>query len=407
LVAGTYSVLLFALVASALAGFLVRKYRGWGFVGFSLLLLAIFRAPVRKLLKVLSRPVTLKAFMRLWVARFFRLAVLAAAIAALFFVRMELRIGGEFVVLPAQNADVRAAVDGIIAEVQADEGDAVSKGTPIVLLSERDLRAELRKLKAQKEETEARLKLLKAGSRPEEIELARTAIGKAEERVRYGRVRLEMDDKLIQDKLISQREFADTREQVAIRDKELEESQRRLHVLLAGSREEEIEATEAEIRRLQAQQQYLEDQIDLLKMTSTIDGLVVTQKLKDRLGEAIRKGKLIAKVHKLKTVTVEIAVPESEIADVKIGQPVVVKARAYPERRFEGCVAAIAPVVSKSEGTRAERIVLVTTRFDNSDFLLKPQMTGNAKIYCGQHRLADLVLRRFFRFIKVEFWSWW
>src|SRR5439155_4844566 len=73
-VAGSYSILLFALVAAALAGFLVTKYRGWGFVGFSLLLLAIFRAPVRKLLKVLSRPVTLNAFMRSWVARFFRLA---------------------------------------------------------------------------------------------------------------------------------------------------------------------------------------------------------------------------------------------------------------------------------------------------------------------------------------------
>jgi hypothetical protein len=34
-------------------------------------------------------------------------------------------------------------------------------------------------------------------------------------------------------------------------------------------------------------------------------------------------------------------------------------------------------------------------------------MTGHAKIYCGEHRLVDIVMRRLIRFLKVEFWSWW
>jgi hypothetical protein len=34
-------------------------------------------------------------------------------------------------------------------------------------------------------------------------------------------------------------------------------------------------------------------------------------------------------------------------------------------------------------------------------------MTGNAKVYCGQQRAIDLVMRRIVRYLRVEFWSWW
>src|SRR5688572_18959869 len=33
-------------------------------------------------------------------------------------------------------------------------------------------------------------------------------------------------------------------------------------------------------------------------------------------------------------------------------------------------------------------------RLNNADDLFKPAMTGTAKIYCGEHRLFDLVTRR-------------
>jgi hypothetical protein len=44
---------------------------------------------------------------------------------------------------------------------------------------------------------------------------------------------------------------------------------------------------------------------------------------------------------------------------------------------------------------------------ENPSLLLKPEMTGNAKIFCGRRRLVDLLTRRVARYIRVEFWSWW
>ena len=142
---------------------------------------------------------------------------------------------------------------------------------------------------------------------------------------------------------------------------------------------------------------------------SPIDGVVTTHKLKEKLGQHVLKGDLIAKVHELKTVTAEIAVSEKEIADVAVGQKVLLKARAYPQRLFEGTVTSIAPTVNKleKEGASGEKTILVTTQLDNAALLLKPEMTGTAKICCGDRRLLDLVTRRLSRYLRVEFWSWW
>jgi len=86
---------------------------------------------------------------------------------------------------------------------------------------------------------------------------------------------------------------------------------------------------------------------------------------------------------------------------------VIVKARAFPERPSEGRVTAIAPVAVKDEEAWRGKVFRVTTAVDNPDLLLRSDMTGTAKIYCGQRRLFDVVSRRLARYVRVEFWSWW
>src|SRR5207247_11381921 len=51
--------------------------------------------------------------------------------------------------------------------------------------------------------------------------------------------------------------------------------------------------------------------------------------------------------------------------------------------------------------------VLVTTEIDNHSRLLKPEMTGQAKIFCGRRRGPELFMRRLARTFKVEVWGWW
>jgi multidrug resistance efflux pump len=138
----------------------------------------------------------------------------------------------------------------------------------------------------------------------------------------------------------------------------------------------------------------------------------------------VQRGDLIAKVFELENVTVQVAVPEREIAGVEVGQNVAVKVRAYPSRIFHGRITRIATTAqalnasasaapgagmlpSAAAGGKSSNVVLVITETDNREGLLKPGMTGVAKIYCGERRFIDLVMRRLSLTFKVEFWSWW
>lgn len=387
---------------------MTTKYQGWGFTIYTASLAVFFRRPLEKTISPVAARVG--SFLRLnKIPLWFRWIIILGGVgASLFFIRMPLKVSGAFSVLPHHNADVHAQVDGMIEEIYVDESDVLKKGEVIARLSDRDYAADLRKTQAEIESKEAELKLLEVGPRKEEIEIARMQVQKTGELSELTQGQLGRDKTLLDRKTISLSEYERTKQDATIREKEFGEAKGKLKVLLAGSRQEEIEALIASIKSLQSHEELVKEQLKLLTVVSPIDGVVTTHKLKEKIGESVKKGDLITEVYELQTVMVEIAVPEKEIGDVSVGQKVFVKARAYPRLTFEGEVIKIAPVATKSaEQWVNDRYILVTTQLDNSAGLLKPEMTGNAKIYCGEYRLFDLLTRRIVRYLRVEFWSWW
>src|SRR6266702_1646938 len=419
LLAGGYSAWLLGWVALMVGGYLTERYQGAGAIAYAGLLGLAFQNPLQRWAARPGFRAWRERVSPRWVPIDGRVRVVllfALVLAALFLVPWELTVSGEFAVAPRHNADVRAEVDGIIAEVYVDEGQRVAAGELVARLADRDYRAELRAVEAQSDEIRARLKMLRAGPRVEErrvaiqnletaetrreharrrleeaerMQAARLAkatadVAVAEERLRYARNDLVRSRALFEGELVSRRALEESQERAAVGDKELaaaraevaavsagdlaltgdlagfrkelavaqkemEEARARLRLLEAGSRPEEIEGAEATLARLLSQRSHLEEQLRLVTVRSAVDGVVTTPKPRERVGQYMKKGDLIVEVHEFTTVRVEIAVPEREIGDVKVGQPVIVKARAFPERPSEGRVTAIAPVAVKDE----------------------------------------------------------
>ena len=170
----------------------------------------------------------------------------------------------------------------------------------------------------------------------------------------------------------------------------------------------------------------MQKQRRMLTVYSPSSGIVATPTLQLRQlhNQFIKKGDLIAKVFDLRTVTAEIVVDEKDIADVEENQRVVLRTRAFPNEEFYGKVNFVSismlgntnagggegpllPVAPSASSANAKRTIIVTTEIENPALLLKPEMTGQAKILCGRKRVLDLVKRRVAHAIKVEFWSWW
>jgi len=469
ILAASYSVFLLGYVALIAGDFLVHRYHAVGAFIYAGLMLTFFRRPLRTALAKTSAVVTRNRF-RMPSGRrpVVILVILVIALVVLLLGRMDLKVAGEFKVLPIRQADVRAAVDGIIEEIYVDEGDRVDKGTRIARLSDRDFNAELRKIEAEISEKHAKLRLLQAGPRREEIALAQdglataqtrleharkryteaqhmhaervirltTTVEKATERLSYAQRFLDMFKELSGRELVALKQVLEAEETVAVRtkehqeaqaelkmaqaddlaeprkalavaEKEEQEAQARLTLLRAGTRSEDIEAAEAEIARLKSQRRYLLEQLELGSVTSPIPGVITTPKPREKKGQHMKKGDLVVEVHELTTISAEIAISEKEIGDIKVGQQVALKARAFPEETFAGTVTSIAPAALKEEQPGRDKIVRVMTETDNRTFRLKPEMTGNAKISCGPRRILELLTRRVARYVRVEFWSWW
>jgi len=398
--AAGFSYWLLTVVFLRFAGWFTTMWQGWGAV-LSAGLLAAVVGSVRG--KPLLRWPT-------WLSprnhRVRLLTFTAALLALLYVLPVDLKVGGEFEVAPRQNADVRAQVEGTIAAVFVKEGERVAAGDTLAQLSDRDIGARLRMAAAQLGEKRAQLRLLEAGPRVEEVEVARLAVAKAEERLRLARQELDRMRALASRDAASREELERAEGAVSLRTTELAEEQGRLRVLTAGSRPDAIAAIRQEIARADAERRQLNEQVGQVWITTPHAGVVTTPKLHQRVGEYVKTGDLIAEVHALEMVAAEIAVSERDIGEVRVGQRGVVRLRAYPDRAFEGRVTAVAPAASDLPGMRG-KFVKVTIELPNPDGLLKPQMTGHARIYCGERRALDVLTRRFRRFVRVEFWSWW
>jgi putative peptide zinc metalloprotease protein len=340
---------------------------------------------------------------RKWMRRVRLLVLAGIAVTVAVLGRMELRIAGPFTVLPVHNADVRPEIEGFIEQIYVTEGDAVRAGDVVARLAAHEQRSDLARTAADLDQARARLRMMQAGPIQAEIEVAQAAVQKAKDRLMYAVTRRDRSNLLAESGVLTQVELEDTQELAVTAQNELAEAQDKLEVVLAGTRQEQIDATKAEIARLEAEQGYLEGQLQRVEVRSPATGIVATpaRQLREMARQQVARGALIAKVYDLETLTVEITIPEKEIADIHVGYPVNFKASAYPNRTFHGKVTSIATTAG------SDKTILVTTEVDNRSLLLKPGMTGRAKVLGGERRISELMTRRLARTVKVEFWSWW
>lgn len=398
-VAATFSYWLLTNFVMYLGRTLTHHYQGWGFIAFAGLANLALGNPLKKVLP--AEPVRLAAIPR----RVKTLTLAAIALVLLAVVRINLTASGDLRILPAQNADVRAPIEGLIERVYVDEGAHVATGDTIVRLAARDDAARLLSIQGTIAAQQSRLQLLRAGPQHNEIEVARLALNAATEHLRFANTELQRLQALNAAQAASRAELEQAQERVAGLTSERDESQARLNLLLAGTRPESLATVEHEIASSVAERQRLEARLAQLAVTAPHPGVITTPKLKQRLGEYVRAGDLIAKVYGVETVRAEIAVPEREVGDVAVGQRGALRLRAFPERAFEGRVTEIAPAAELTPA--GERIVRVTIEIPNDSGFVKPEMSGFARIYAGKRTALDVLTRRFRRFVRVEFWSWW
>ncbi len=164
---------------------------------------------------------------------------------------------------------------------------------------------------------------------------------------------------------------------------QLDQAQAALTAAAAGTaqnaiKQEQVAQARAAVRQSEATAAMARSQLDKSYIRSPISGTVI--QLAQQEGETIAAGlsaPTLIIVADLDRLQVDAYVDETDIGQVRVGQPATVTVDAYPNRPFRGRVAKIA-----SGSTMQQNVVTydVTIALENPGHLLKPDMTATANI---------------------------
>ncbi|PYS18358.1 MAG: hypothetical protein DMG11_33580, partial [Acidobacteria bacterium] len=135
-----------------------------------------------------------------------------------------------------------------------------------------------------------------------------------------------------------------------LKARELAEAESELKLMKAGSRPEQIHQVEADVQKLRNQVGILDQELGRTEIRAPIEGVIATPFVERKLNQHLSPGDELARIVDMARVTVEMQVPEKELADVRPGNPVWMKARSLPAVDFQGRVDFIAPVAQTLNG---------------------------------------------------------
>lgn len=296
---------------------------------------------------------------------------------------LQVQITASGTVQPVQTVNLSPKNPGILEELFVQQGDRVARGQLIARMANDDVEAQMLQAQARVDRAAARLAEVRAGNRPEDIaqaearvQQAQAGVTEAEARLNLAEERVRRNQSLADEGAISGDELDEVLNTAETARASLEqaratlrEAQRSLELQRNGSRAEEIAAAEADLAEARGNLRAVEVQRQDTFLYAPFSG-IVTQKFADEGAFVTPTTSASEVTSATSTAVVAIAegleilaeVPEVDIQQLRIGQPVEIVADSYPGEKFQGKVKLIAPeaVVQQNVTSFQVRVALET-----------------------------------------------
>jgi len=282
-------------------------------------------------------------------------------------------------VVAHHKTEVGAKVMGRVAWIGVEKGDKVQQGQVLVRLEDTEFRAQSAQARANLAAAQARLDQLRTGSRPQEKLKDRAGVLQAQAALTNAEAEYERAEKLYRAGVASKAELDRA---LADRDtaRALVEAARQSSAMTdIGPRPEEIRAAEAQVRQMKAALDYADTQLANTEIKAPVSGTVL-QRIVERgemvtpsaFGESGARTSVVA-LADLNDLQIELDISQVDFARLKMSQKAEIIPEAFPNLRYTGYIAEIAP-----EANRAKATVQVKVKVENPDEQLRPEM--NARV---------------------------
>jgi HlyD family secretion protein len=263
--------------------------------------------------------------------------------------------------------NVGAAIDGVVRTIRVQEGQTVQRGAVLAELACQDLQSSLQVATADRDSlTDARLRLQR-GSRPEEREAAIQKTVAAKAVLDQAAAQLARMSKLYDAQEVSRLTFEEAQRDKDVAEAQFRQAQRSEELVNAGPLPEELARADADLSAAEAGIKLAQDKLDKCVVRAPISGTVLRVLLREGESFGLISPRPLFTMADVSARRVRAEVDENDIANVHIGQKLLVSADAYSHRTFAGVVTQLAnlmgrkSVITGDPAQKADRDILEVT----------------------------------------------
>lgn len=284
----------------------------------------------------------------------------------------------------AHEIQVGSKIGGRIAQVLIDEGSVVKAGRVIARFETYDLLAKLNQAEAAVKQTEANLEKLRHGSRPEEIDKARFDLHAAQSDYRNALLNYRQFESLYKRGIVSRQDYENAKAKLEQASARKDSFRKQLDLLIAGTRQEDIDAAEAALQVNRADLEAIETQIAEIEVKAPAD--TVVEVIDVRPGDLIAPNNPVATLLELDQLYVKVYVPETKLGMVSLGKAVEIRVDSFPNKTFPGIIEQIAtqgeftPRNIQTQEDRVHEVFAVKVRIKNREGILRAGMAADVII---------------------------
>jgi len=237
--------------------------------------------------------------------------------------RMVRAVRGNGTLVPQSVRYIPAPSDARVEKIPVQAGVVVTDDTVIVALSNPQMEQEAMDAEFQVKATMADKESLRTRLEGESM-TQKSAIATINAQYRQAKLQLDTDEVLGKEGLVSELVLKVSRVQVEELGNRLKVEQLRLAVN-GKSTEAQISAQEMRVQGLRVLAKLKREQVDALMVRAGTSG--VLQEMSVQVGQQVTPGLNIARVADPASLKAELRIAETQIKDVKLGQPVAVDTR--------------------------------------------------------------------------------
>jgi HlyD family secretion protein len=255
---------------------------------------------------------------------------------------MRREVRGNGTLVPQVTRWVPAPADGRVERILVQAGVEVSAGTVIVELSNPQMQQQAMDAEFQVKAAEADQESLRVRLESESM-TQQSATASINAEYSQAKLQLDTDEALAKQGLVADLSLRISRVRVKDLANRLRVEQERL-AIAGKATKAQLNATTARLQQLRTMAKLRKDQVDALKVRSGTNGVLQVVAVQE--GQQVTPGVNIARVADPASLKAELKINETQIKDVRIGQPVAVDTR---NGIIQGTVSRIDPAAR--EGT--------------------------------------------------------